>query len=475
LRQIINLPELCVKRKTTAKSFTFYALRFMKERTKDMKKTALKFILLALCILGITAYANVSQAQTNLLTNPSFEWPYGSNGEANAWGRWHENSAESQFGDCLNGYHKLPHWSAETNPALVRNGGVSQHVGMQWETWHAGVFQTVNVTPGSTYRFSVWAYAHAGMNNIGSPSDGDMNSQVQVGIDPNGSGLWYDSDVVWSGKINPLDRWEQVSVEVTATGDKVSVYTSANYGIRGANQCRAHLDAWFDQAELIEIGPPPTNTPVPQPTSPPPPPVTNTSVPVLVPTATTEPTQEVASVPTAEPPTPTPEPPAGGTICVNAFADANANGVKDADEGYMGSVTFTIAQGTTVIGQAVSTGTPTPVCFEGLAAGEYQVAQTVPAVLQMTTAGNASLAVAEGQVVGIEFGSRVRTEDQIAEAGGETDGLTPTPGSGVDSGAIEEGSGSSRLLAFGGIFLLFGGLLLLGGIVIVVLGRRGGA
>ncbi len=440
-----------------------------------MKKTHLKFILLALCILGLTSYANVSNAQTNLLTNPSFEWPYGNNGEANAWGRWHENSAESEFGNCLNGYHKLPLWSAETNPALVRDGGVSQHVGMQWETWHGGVFQTVNVTPGSTYRFSVWAYSHAGTNNFGSPSDGDMNSQVQVGIDPNGSGLWYEGDVVWSGKINPLDRWEQVSVEVTATGNKVSVYTSADYGIQGVNQCRAHQDTWFDQAELVEVGPPPTNTPVPQPTSPPPPPATNTSVPQ--PTATAEPTQEqeTATEPTAEPPTATPEPAAGGTICVNAFADANANGVKDADEGYMGNVTFTIAQGTAVIGQAVSTGTPTPVCFEGLEAGEYQVAQTVPSVLEMTTAGNASITVTEGLPVGIEFGSRVRAEDQIADAGGEAGGLTPTPESGDSSDAAEEGSGGNRLLAFGGVFLLVGGLLLLGGIVIVVLSRRGSA
>ena len=435
-----------------------------------MKLRYFKFILLVLCILGFANYVNPMQAQTNLLTNPSFEWPYGNNGEANAWGRWHENSAESEFGNCLNGYHKQPIWSAETNPALVRNGSVSQHVGMQWETWHAGVFQTVNVTPGSTYRFSVWAYSHAGTNNFGSPSDSDMNSQVQVGIDPNGSGLWYEGDVVWSGKINPLDGWQQVSVEVTATGDKISVYTSADYGIKGANQCRAHQDTWFDQAELIEVGPPPTNTPVPQPTSPPVV-IVPTNTPVPLPTATAEPTQEIASVPTEEPATATPEPAAGGTICVNAFADTNANGIKDADEGYMGNVTFTVAQGTQVIGQAVSTGTPTPVCFESLAAGEYQVAQTVPNVLEMTTAGNASIAVADGQVVGIEFGSRIRTEDEIASVSTPE----PTPDAGAESGNTEEGSGGNRMLAFGGIFLLVGGLLLLAVIVIVVLGRRGSA
>lgn len=438
-----------------------------------MKIKHLKFILLALSVIGLTSYANISQAQTNLLTNPSFENPYGSNGEASSWGRWHENSAESEFGDCTNGYHKLPTWSPEYNSAIIQSGGASQHVGNQWDTWHGGVFQTVNVTPGSTYRFTVWAYSHAGSNNFGSPSDGDMNSQVQVGIDPNGSGLWYEGDVVWSGYINPLDTWQQVSVEVTATGDKVSVYTSADYGVKGANQCRAHLDTWFDSAELVEVGPPPTNTPVPQPTSPPPPPATNTAVPQ--PTATAdavEPTTETPVEPTAEPTVEAEIPSGGGTICVNAFADTNANGVKDADEGYMGNVTFTIAQGTLVIGQAVSTGTPTPVCFEGLTAGEYQVAQTVPGRLEMTTAGNTALAVADGQVVGIEFGSRIRTEDEIA-SGGDPEGVVTTPESGDENGNSEEGSGGNPLLAFGGVFLLLGGLLLLGAIVIVVLGRRG--
>ncbi len=437
-----------------------------------MKTSHLKFILLALFILGLATFVNRSQAQTNLLTNPGFEMPYQANGEANGWGRWHENSSEDQFGDCTNGYYKQPNWNAETNSALVNSGSVSQHVGMQWETWHAGVFQTVNVTPGSTYRFSIWAYSHGGTNGVFEGSDGDMNSQVQVGIDPNGSGLWYDSDTVWSGKINPLDGWQQVSVEVTATGDKMSVYTSANWGIPGANQCRAHVDTWFDTAELVEVGPPPTNTPVPQPTSPPPPPATNTPVPAE-PTATTaaeatatEESTEV--VPTEEPTAVVEQPTNGGTICVNAFADSNGNGVKDAEEGYMGNVTFTIAQGTQAIGQAVSTGTSTPICFEGLALGDYQVAQTVPSRLEMTTASNATLNVADGQLVGVEFGSRIRSEEEIAD---DIANSTATPAPGEEP--AEEGNDSNPFLAFSGIFMLIIGVLLLGGIVLILLSRRG--
>src|SRR5690606_11367554 len=89
----------------------------------------------------------------NLLQNPGFEHPYQTNGEASSWGRWHRNSSQDQFGDCLNGYHKLPHWSVESNGALIRDGGASQHIGNMWDTWSAGVFQTVPVTAGTTYRF----------------------------------------------------------------------------------------------------------------------------------------------------------------------------------------------------------------------------------------------------------------------------------------------------------------------------------
>ena len=67
-----------------------------------------------------------------------------------------------------------------------------------------------------------------------------------------------------------------------------------------------------------------------------------------------------------------------------SFLDANGNGLHDADEGFVGGVTLTVAQGSAIIGQAVSTGTESPICFSNLPAGTYQVAQTLPATLEMT-------------------------------------------------------------------------------------------
>ncbi|WP_420629476.1 hypothetical protein [Candidatus Leptofilum sp.] len=427
-----------------------------------------KLILIVLLWVGLGSQAQPSAAQTNLLQNPGFELPYNGDGSANGWGRWFRNSSADQFDDCTNGYHKEPHWSAETvSASLIHSGSASQHVGNQWDTWAAGVLQTVSVTPGSTYRFTLWARGRGSNDSFPAPSEGGLRMDVQVGLDPNGSGLWNDADVQWSGFIQPHDTWQSASVEVTATGDKVTVFAAADYGLQGVNQCRAHLDIWFDSAELIEVGPLPTNTPMPQPTSPPPPPATNTPIP----TATTEIPPTATAVPT-EAPTNTPEQPAGATICINAFADDNGNGQFDANEGYMGSVAFRVASTTQVVGQAVSTGTNEAVCFEGLEAGAYQIEQVVPGPLEMTTAGSTSVTVAAGQTAGVQFGSRLRQETAV-EPTAVADAATAVPTTAAESGdetavdAPEEGG----LPTWSGLALLIAAVVLLGGILFTVLRR----
>ncbi|MBK8431129.1 MAG: hypothetical protein IPL28_07465 [Chloroflexi bacterium] len=85
-----------------------------------------------------------------------------------------------------------------------------------------------------------------------------------AGIDPTGSGLWT-SSAIGGAMPSPHDAWQQTAVEATATGAKISVFVEADFTGTGF---AAHLDAWFDKAELTTSAPP-TNTPVPQPTSPP--------------------------------------------------------------------------------------------------------------------------------------------------------------------------------------------------------------
>lgn len=440
-----------------------------------MKKTYLTLLLPLLIALVLAAQVAVPAIavpaqQANLLVNASFEDPY-NGGAANGWARWH-NASTGDFkpAECSDTYFFQPLWSRETNPALVVDGSISQHIGNQYDTWHAGVMQDVAVTPGATYRFTFRAIGRASNEQYPAPSDTAVNLGVRAGIDPNGSGLWYDDDVVWGGSGSPHDggdqsNWQQFSVETTAAGNVITVFASAN--VAGAYQCRAHLDVWFDNAQLIEAAPPPTNTPLPQPTLPP---ATNTPV---RPTATNTP--DVTATTTLEPTetsTNTPEPPTGGTICVNAFADENSNGQHEESEGSMAGVTFTIVRDGEVAAQGISTG-PQPICFDELEAGSYQVAQTVPATLEMTTGANTEISLNEGQTIRIEFGSRVRPEEEVSTNPSSTtvDAETELVDDALSTEAEESGFGSS-LLAMSGLAALLLGVIMAGVLLFLVLRQR---
>ncbi len=439
------------------------------------KSRILSMVLLLLALLIIAAPGEAAPAQqTNLLKNPGFEQPYNGDGAATDWVRWDQVSSADQFGDCTNGYMKSPKWFAETNTALVHSGSASQHVGNQWDTWHAGVWQNVSVNSGSTYRFTFWARGRGSMEQYPAASEGGLQMNVRAGIDPSGNGgIWYDSDIVWSGAANPHDTWQQVTVEATAVNNTITVYTSANWAVKGVNQCRAHLDVWFDSAELIEVGPPPTNTPPPQPTSPPLPAATNTPVP---PAATATSVEVATDTPV---PTDTPEPtPAGSSICINAFNDENGNGVLDANEGYMAGVTFTVASPTAVVGQGVAIGADTPVCFQGLAPDKYQVRQILPARLEPTTVDLVDLTITEaGQPYEMLFGSRIRAEETADVNSGDSNVVMPestaTVAAEMDGdGADSDADGiSPKTMVVVGIIMLVVAVVVLGVILFVLLRR----
>lgn len=426
-------------------------------------------LLLMAVVAGVSQTVASEPQQTNLLSNPSFEDPY-EGGAAAGWSRWHRDS-QVKPESCSDAYAFTPQWSRETNGALVRDGSVSQHIGNQYDTWNAGVMQTVNVTPGTTYRFSFWAIGRASNEQFPVASDTAVNLGVRAGFDPNGSGLWTDADVVWGGAVSPHDsgnqaNWQQAVVEATATGNQVTVFVSAN--LMGANNCRAHLDVWFDAAQLVEVGPPPTETPPPQPTVAPQPTAAATLPPAATATTEAEVTPTNTPVPT-DTPTSTPEPPSTGLLCVNAFGDVNADGQKDANEGAMAGVTFTVAQSSQIVARGVSSG-PEPVCFD-LEPGDYQVVQEVPPTLEMTTGAVAGITLGEGQTVRVEFGSRVR--QQTASTGTGDDEIVAAPPDPAGSADSEEQTATAgSWLAYSGLAVLFLAIVLLGGLLYYLLRQR---
>lgn len=428
-------------------------------------KKILSIILVALILLpGLLSRAQAAPAAqgANLLQNPGFEQPY-SGGAANNWQKWNMTTAKTDT-ECLVAYHVLPKWNVETSPGFVRDGAASQYVGNNWDTWSGGVYQTVPATPGTTYRFSFVGRGRGTNEASPAPSESNLQINMRAGIDPNGSGNWADSDIVWGAAGSPHDAWQEFSVEATATGNQITVFTGANWGVTGVNQCRQFLDTWYDAAQLVAQTPP-TVTPAPTLAAIPTEPAAATLA------ATTAPPAEatLAASPTAGPPTETATPAGTSTICVNAFLDANANGLHDADEGYVSGVTLTVAQGSAVIGQAVSTGRDTPICFANLPAGTYQVAQTLPATLEMTTQANATIDLAVGQTLGLEFGSRLRDTATVAPAASPTNEASqaiPTTAT-----AAEPAGSAPSWMVYLGLGAILVGVALLGVLLFTVLRR----
>ncbi|MFO7538595.1 MAG: SdrD B-like domain-containing protein [Chloroflexota bacterium] len=412
-----------------------------------------------------------AQAQANLLTNPNFAQPF-SGGVANGWSAWHRQSEKTD--DCTDPYYFQPRWNLEFNTDYIYEGGTSQYIGNNWDTWSAGVYQTVAATPGTTYRFTFRAIGRTTSEPDPAPSEGYVQMNIRAGIDPGGGTAWNGANVVWGGGGSPHDQWQQFSVEATATGSQITVFTSANMAQPGSNQCLQFLDTWYDTAQLtvVQVEPTATNTPPPPP---PPPPATNTPV--------NTPTPEVTATPTIIPtdtPTPTPTSPPGGTICLNAFHDENANGIHDANEDYMAGITFTIRREGAVIDTAISTGQPQPLCFEGLEPGTYEVAQQIPARLVLTTADTAVISIEAGQTLGLEFGSRLPPQPTpiTDPAGADTIADADTPPT-VDPELVAEpatpddpDTPARSLAALSGLIVFFLGVVLLGVLIFFFLRRQ---
>jgi len=418
-------------------------------------------ILFVLAIARTPAGNAAPQAQgANLLQNPGFEQPF-SGGVAGSWQRWNLETPK-QDQECLVAYHFTPKWNVETGSALIRDGATSQYIGNNWDTWSGGVYQTVPATPGTTYRFTFFGRGRGSNEPSPAPSENGLQINMRAGIDPNGSGLWSDADVVWSSFGSPHDQWQEFAVEATATGNQITVFTSANWAVTGINQCRQFLDTWYDAAQLVALTPP---TSVP-PTAGPPTEVPPTAIPAATDVIPTEPA--AATIAAALTPVSTATPAGSATICVNAFLDANSNGLHEADEDYIAGVTLTVAQGNTIIGQAVSEGREIPICFGNLPAGTYQVGQMVPPALEMTTQASATVSVAEGQTIGLEFGSRPRAEATSVAEMTPTEAVlasTATPAPATGSG------GGPDWLVFLGLGAILIGIALLGALLYMILRR----
>jgi len=451
---------------------------------RNKKKLVVWSVLLLVTALlaGIPGTSLHAQSQ-NLLTNPNFEPPY-TNGVANGWSSWYEDSGElcnTKPSDW--DFVCPPIWSEEidVNNYGLTGGGSSQHIGNSYMTWHAGVYQTVAVAPGSRVRFTASGYSRASNDQPPGASYTDWKPRMMVGIDPEGRGLWYEG-VIWSATNDGQDSWQTISVEATAgASGKVSVYVSSQYRLVLA---LAHMDTWWDNATLEIVQPAATATPVPPPTSavPPTPRATSTPRPdgavvhiveagdtlfgiaiqygvdvndlrsmnagslgpndmlqigqeiVISGTPlTTEPTPvPTEAQPTTEPTTAptTVETDTTGTaetasFCISAYHDRNGDDARQIDsEELLPNATITLVGTDGPAGTYTTDGVSEPYCFENLQPGDYVLRQTPPAGYQVNGAGEWGVILGAGQIYSRDMGYVRETEggdSTVEPAGSETE------------------------------------------------------
>jgi len=225
--------------------------------------------LVATVLSGMPAatYAAPLAQSGNLLQNGGMDDPYnkcGAGNTANNWSCWYWEIAKPNDASQLQ-YAVKPYFDKEANlsgkfPQLIHNGGGSQHIGQAYDPWIGGLKQTVTVPANSPVRFCAWSrirISNADLGKDNSESVTAYNGRSKVGILPSGDGDWNSPSVVWSGAINPHDSWGQVCVDAVAGPQgKVIVFTSNDW--RGG--AAVHIDAWWDDAELVVTGPQPTAT-----------------------------------------------------------------------------------------------------------------------------------------------------------------------------------------------------------------------
>ncbi len=419
------------------------------------------------------------RTQDNLLANPGFESgaydPIGDGSTVpNGWKPWWETPVSG----CYN-FRPFYQVVSTAMAGRVHGGTYALQYFTDFSSHNAGIYQQVSVTPGTTYRFTIWG--HAWSTDDLAKASSTANAKLMIGIDPQGGDNPFASSVVWSTAVAAMDTYQQFSVQATAQAAQITVYVRSR-----PDWCVKRNSAFWDDASLTVAGSPSTN---PQPTSPPaqPTPVPaqstratpdptgrivhtvqvgdsisylawlygvtiddikrlnnlNSNVIVLgtrlvikegsAPTATlseeqgtpsaevTESPAEATSVPAEAPAPETP-----GSICVMSYDDKNSNGLRDSQETLLAGITFALNDGSQMVGLYTTDGTSEPYCFTELAPGQYVVSWTADSYVP-TNEQTWSVELMSGSILIREFGVKSAAgAEEASKPPTQTGGGMPT-------------------------------------------------
>ncbi len=238
-------------------------------------------VVLGLGLVGIWVNQTTQAQDQNLLTNPSFEGPYGpyvppaphpdcplgtcaTAQTAAGWTPWWQTVA--YLDPAIYGNPEYKPAEAKDFAVRVRSGERAQQYFNFGRTSTAGVYQQVTVPANSLVSFSVWGQAWStGRDWSGPYSDVTYSAEptlvnMRVGIDPTGGVDPFSPNIVWSGTAHPYDQYALFTVEARATGSVVTVFTYSS-----PSEPRKHNDIYWDDASLVVVGagfaPPPVAAP----------------------------------------------------------------------------------------------------------------------------------------------------------------------------------------------------------------------
>jgi cell division septation protein DedD len=361
----------------------------------------LSVLSLALVLGLMPTLAAQAACPGNVAVNPSFEDGFTERGAgqvkiANGWQPfWQEGPGQQD------GYNRRPEYGPEDGQRYgykrIHDGNWGQKWFTTYATHRAGVFQQIGVPAGSVVTASAWGQAWSSTEDDPNRSK-DGQYSLGIGIDPTGGTDFNSPNVVWT-KSGTMDQWVELRAQATAAGGQITVYLLGEAAFR-----LKHNDAYFDDVCVTYTAPTARPTARPQATAVPAATATPEPSPTPEPTATPEPTEAPESSPTPEA-SPTP---VQSIISVYAFDDANASGLRDANEPLLAGSRIEIQTlDRAPVASYVTTGANEPYAFPNLTPGSYVVIQHPPEGYVTTGSNQWAVVLAEGATVEVFFGSRV--------------------------------------------------------------------
>ncbi len=217
---------------------------------KSLRITNVLSVIAIIAALGFPAVvwaspADAPSAQTNLLSNGSFESFSG--GTATGWAVW------SLPGDgCGRTTPTAQQATTTIDARRVKDGSSAQQLLASstdpGKSFFGGLQQTVSVTAGKTYRFTVYAQMWSSTGDNPLVSENAQSANFKIGI---GQGATYaaDPNIKLSDLVDSKDSYRQLTLDAVATGSQITVFTYANPA-----SCNKHTEVFFDAATLTEVG-----------------------------------------------------------------------------------------------------------------------------------------------------------------------------------------------------------------------------